>query len=124
MRGWPELRQPLFLGATGLYGVYQVGRHVCLGALPALVTGQLADLTAMPVLLSLALGAQRRLGQYGGTWVLPDPWLLAAWAYVTLVFEVLLPHLATHAVGDWRDVVAYALGTWAFRRWLNHPIFG
>lgn len=122
MRRWPEFRQPLFVVAVGLYGSYQVGRHVWPGVLPPLITGQLADLTAMPVFLSLALVAQRRLGSYPLTWVFPSSWLVAAWAYVALVFEVLLPHLSTQAVGDWRDVAAYGLGTWAFRRWLNRPL--
>jgi hypothetical protein len=122
MRRWPEFRQPLFVGAIGLYGAYRLSRYAFHLPFPALVTAHLADLLAMPVFLTLALATQRCLGRYPPTWTFPDPWLLAAWAYVALVFEVLLPHFSAHAVGDWRDVIAYALGTLAFRYWLNQPV--
>jgi hypothetical protein len=48
-------------------------------------------------------------------------WLLLAWAYVSVWFEVLLPHFSNQAVADPLDVVAYAVGTLAFRHWLNRP---
>jgi hypothetical protein len=50
-------------------------------------------------------------------------WLLAAWAYVSVFFEAVLPYFSTTAVADPFDVVAYAMGTLAFRYWLNRPAF-
>ncbi|WP_052732229.1 hypothetical protein [Hymenobacter terrenus] len=121
MRRWPEFRQPLFVGAVLLYGAYQLSRWVLHVPLPLVLTSYLADLAALPVLLSLALTAQRRLGNHSPSFVFPDSWLLAAWLFVSVWFEVLLPHFSAQAVADPLDVVAYALGTLAFRRWLNRP---
>jgi hypothetical protein len=121
MRQWPEFRRPLFVGATLLYGAYQLNRRVLHEPLPPVVTAHLADLAALPVLLTLALAAQRRLGNHSPAFVFPSSWLLAAWAFVSVWFEVLLPLFSSRAVADPLDVVAYALGTLAFRRWLNRP---
>ncbi|WP_460607894.1 hypothetical protein [Hymenobacter terrigena] len=75
----------------------------------------------MPIILTLCLAAQRRLVTHSPAFVVPDSWLLLAWLYVSVWFEALLPHFSAKAVADPLDVAAYALGTWAFRRWLNQP---
>ena len=121
MRTWPEFRQPLFAGAVFLHGLLQLNRRVLHAPLPAPLTSYLGDLLALPVLLTLALAAQRRLGSHPATFVFPDAWLLTAWLGVSVWFEALLPHFSPHAVADPFDVLAYALGTLAFRRWLNRP---
>lgn len=121
MRPWPEFRRPLFAGAVGLHGLLQLNRHVLHTALPTPFNSYLGDLLALPVLLTLALAAQRRLGPHSATFVFPDAWLLAAWLGVSVWFEGLLPLFSSHAVADPLDVLAYALGTLAFRHWLNRP---
>ena len=121
MLRWPEFRRPLFVGAALLYGAFQLNHRVLHGPLPPLLTAYLADLAALPVLLSVALVAQRRLGNHSPAFVFPDSWLLAAWVFVSVWFEVLLPLFSSRAVADPLDAVAYALGTLAFRRWLNRP---
>jgi hypothetical protein len=121
MPGWPELRRPLFVGAVLLYAALRLNRYWLHCPLPTPLTAYLADLVAMPVLLSLALALQRRLEGRPSTFVLPDTWQLAAWLGVSIWFEGLLPLFSTKAVADPLDVAAYALGTLAFRHWLNRP---
>jgi len=118
---WPEFRRPLFIVCVLLYAAYQLNRYVLHRPMPELLTSYLGDLATMPVMLSLALAAQRRLVAKSRTFVLPDLWLLAAWAYVSVFFEAVLPYFSATAVGDPFDVVAYAVGTLAFRHWLNRP---
>ena len=119
MGPWPELRRPLFLGAVGLFGGLQLLRYGCGMPLPVLLTSYLADLLSMPIILTLALYAYRRLVARSCTLVFPDSWLWLAWLYVAVWFELLLPAVSARAVADPFDVVAYALGTLAFRAWLN-----
>ena len=121
MKRWPEFRQPLFVAAAALYGAYQLNRHVLHWSLPELLTSYLADTVAMPVILSVALAAQRRLVARSLAFVMPDAWLLAAWAYAAVWFEGLLPYVSATAVADPWDVVAYGVGTLDFRCWLNRP---
>lgn len=121
MRPWPEFRQPLFVVAVLLHGLLQLNRRVLHMALPVPLTSYLGDLLALPVLLTLALAAQRRLGPQPATFVFPDTWLLSAWLGISVWFEVQLPQFSPRALADPFDVLAYALGTLAFRRWLNRP---
>ncbi|MGY2132585.1 magnesium citrate secondary transporter [Hymenobacter sp. HD11105] len=121
MKRWPEFRHPLFVIAVLLYVGYLVNRYLVHWPLPTLLTSYLGDLAAMPVMLSLALAAQRRFVARTRAFVLPDTWLIAAWIYVSLWFEGILPYFSATAVADPFDVVAYAVGTVAFRLWLNKP---
>lgn len=121
MKPWPEFRRPLFVGAAVLYAAYRLNRHVLHWPMPELLTSYLADTASMPVILSVALAAQRRLVMGSRAFILPDAWLLAAWVYVSVWFEGLLPYFSATAVADPWDVVAYGVGTAAFRQWLNRP---
>ena len=95
-------------------------RFFNLWTLPSYVTAYLADLTCMPVLLTLTLAVYRRLTR-NLAFTFPNSWLVAAWLYVSVVFEMIVPHWSTRYVHDPLDIMAYALGTLAFRRWLNCP---
>ncbi|MBF9236925.1 hypothetical protein I2I05_05910 [Hymenobacter sp. BT683] len=119
MKRWPEFRHPLFVGATLVYLAFQLNRRALHWPLPELLTSYLGDVVAMPVVLSLALAAHRRLVARSLAFVLPDSWLVGAWAYVSLFFEAFLPCVSTAAVADSWDAVAYAAGTLTFRYWLN-----
>lgn len=119
MPSWSEFRRPLFVGGVLLFGGQQFLRHVLSLPIPALLQAYLGDVVSMPLILTLALVAQRRLVAHSRTFVFPNSWLVLAWAYVAIWFEVLLPHFSDKAVSDPLDVAAYAVGTLAFRRWLN-----
>ena len=119
MQAWSEFRRPLFLGAVLLFGGQQLLRHVLSVPVPALLTAYLGDVVSMPIMLTLALFAQRCLVAHSRTFVFPSSWLLFAWLYVSVWFEVLLPCFSARAVADPFDVGAYALGTLAFSHWLN-----
>ncbi|RZJ93774.1 MAG: hypothetical protein EOO60_04550 [Hymenobacter sp.] len=122
MKRWPEFRHPLFVGLVFLYLLVKLNQRMGHWPVPLVVSAYFADVAAMPVLLTLVLAAQRRLGSAFRTLVLPDSWQVAAWAYVSLIFEGILPQYAgTHAVADPFDIVAYAIGTYLFRSWLNQP---
>jgi hypothetical protein len=122
MKRWPEFRHPLFAGLVLLYLIVKINQRVGYWPMPSVVSAYFADLAAIPVMLTLVLAAQRRIGSGFGALVLPDSWLVAAWAYVSLVFEGILPYYGiAHAVADPLDVVAYAIGTCLFRYWLNQP---
>ena len=118
-RPWPELRRPLFVAVAAAFLLAQGLRYGLGWPLPAVLTSYLADLTSMPVLLTLALATYRRLVARSLRFTLPAAWLLAAWLGVSVWFEVLLPCFSVQAVADPLDVVAYGLGTLAFGRWLN-----
>lgn len=103
-----------------LYGLYKAARFFYWFAFPAWVTAYLADLVCLPIILTLTLVVQRRLTR-NLAFTFPDSWLVGAWLYVAVVFELLMPHWSARYVPDPLDVVAYAVGTLAFRRWLNRP---
>jgi hypothetical protein len=101
-------RDPLCLLACGLYVLNRVWLRSHVGG--EFLTGYFNDLLLIPAALPLLLWLQRKLG------VRADDqrprWSeitlhLAVWA---LVAEAIMPRLATHATGDWRDLVAYAVG--------------
>jgi hypothetical protein len=108
------------VGAALTYMALWLNRCCLHQVLPTLASAYLADLLCMPLLLSLTLAAHRWLINQRGT--LPVTWLVGAWAYVSVWFEGLLSLWSPRAVADPLDVLAYALGTWAFYYWLNRPM--
>lgn len=87
----------------------------------AFLTGHFNDLLLIPAALPLALWVQRRLGVRADD--RPPRWReialhLAVWAVAA---EAIMPHFATRATGDWRDVVAYAAGAIGAGFWWREP---
>jgi hypothetical protein len=108
MKRFGYARDPLCLLACGLYALnrFWLRQHVGGGFLH----GYFNDLLLIPAALPLILWVQRRMG------VRPDDarprWSeialhLIAWSFIA---EAVMPHLARHAIGDWKDVVAYGVG--------------
>lgn len=116
-----EFRQAAFWLPLLTYLLYQLNARVGHWPLPPLLTAYLSDLLALPVILTLALVVQRRWVQHRAAFVLPDSWLLGAWLYVAVWFEVVLPLLSAQHTADPLDAVAYGLGTLFFRWQLNSP---
>jgi len=118
--GWANvLRHQLVLGSALLFSGLYANKHWLHWPLPVPITAHLADLLALPLLLSLALAAHRLLISRAGT--LPVGWLVGAWLVISVWFEGLLPLWSARAVADPLDVLAYALGILAFDHWLNRP---
>ncbi|OON69308.1 hypothetical protein B0919_08440 [Hymenobacter sp. CRA2] len=111
----------MFAAACVAYSAFQLLTRGFGYRFPTWVSSWLADALCVPVVLTLALVAQRVLRRQP-RFVLPDAWLVASWLYVSLWFELLAPWLLpARYAADGLDVLAYAAGTWAFRRWLNGP---
>jgi hypothetical protein len=79
--------------------------------------GHFNDLLLIPAALPLALWVQRRLGVRGDD-------ARPRWSEIALhvgvwsiAAEWLMPHVTARATGDWRDVVAYAVGAVAAGCW-------
>jgi len=123
LKWWPsELRHPLFLTLAALYFLAFFARRWSPWPLPAFVNDYLADVLALPLLLTMGLWVMRRLYFRRPAFVLPTAWILSTWLALSLWFELLLPRLRPHAAtADWLDVVAYAVGGLVFWRWLNRP---
>ena len=118
------MRQPLFMVSALLYGGYQIATRVGHWVPPGWAGSWLADALCMPVVLTLVLAVQRAVRRQSQV-VLPNSWLVVAWGYVSVWFELLAPHWQpTRYTADWLDVLAYAAGTLAFRQWLNRPAPG
>ncbi len=108
MKPFGYARDPLCLLAIALYALnrWALKPHLHSGFLH----DHFNDVLLIPAALPLVLWAQRRLGwrDHDG----PPRWSeiglhLAIWG---VICEVAGPHLAAHATGDWRDLVAYAAG--------------
>lgn len=115
MKRFGYWRDPLCLIACALYAVnrFWLRRHV--GG--EFLTGYFNDLLLIPAALPVMLWLQRRLGvRADDRWPQWREILLhaAVWAVTA---EVLMPHLTTHATGDWRDAVAYGAGAIAAGGW-------
>ncbi|UOQ51973.1 magnesium citrate secondary transporter [Hymenobacter cellulosivorans] len=116
-----EFCRPAFWLPLLVYLLYQVNARFGHFPLPLLLRAYLSDLLAMPVILTLALVVQRRWVHRRTSFILPDSWLLGAWLYISVWFELLLPLLSARHTGDFFDAVAYGLGTLFYRRFLNRP---
>lgn len=102
-------------------GLLYLNKHLGHWPLPAILTSYLADVLALPLLLTAAL----LLLRYGyfrrPSFVLPASWIVASWLGLSIWFEGWLPGKQPAAVADALDVLAYAVGGWIFWRWLNEP---
>lgn len=115
MKRFGYARDPICLLACGLYAINRwfVAPRV---AMPFLHQ-QFDDIMLIPAALPPVLWVQRRLGLRGHD-AFPDwteiTWHTAAWS---IAAEVLAPLLFPRAVGDVRDVAAYAAGAIAAGAW-------
>lgn len=126
MRVPRELRHPLFLVGTALYlgtALYKTGGPLVARwpPLPPLLRHHLADVLALPLLLSLELWGLRRLYFRQPAFVLPTSWIISSWVVTSVWFEAVLPRFDARATADPLDALAYALGGLIFWRWMNRP---
>lgn len=118
MKRFGYLRDPLCLGACGLYALNRGWLRSHVGG--PFLGGHFNDLLLIPAALPLVLWIQRRLR------VRPDDrppnWSeiglhLAVW---TLAAEVVMPHVTARATGDWKDAIAYSMGAIVSGLWWQH----
>lgn len=109
-----------FLAFCVIWSVVFISRK--LGHPLPYVNGYLTDLIAIPVIANLALWFQRV------AIIRNNHYTLSAWrvafitAYVTLVFEVILPLLSNIYIADWLDALLYAVGGLFFYKVMNQPV--
>lgn len=120
MKRFGYLRDPLCILACGLYALNRFWLRGHVGG--PFLTGHFNDLLFIPAALPLVLWVQRRVGVRENDQ--PPRWReitfhLAVWSVVA---EVLMPHVMQHAIGDWRDVIAYTVGAIVAGCWWQNPI--
>jgi hypothetical protein len=101
-------RDPVWWLACACYAINRWG--VPLAWKGPFLRGHCNDLFLIPAALPVALWLQRRMGLRHSD--APPGWRevglhLAIWSVTA---EGIAPHLLHRATGDWRDVVAYAIG--------------
>lgn len=111
--GFRYWRDPLCVGAAVVYALNRYWWKPLLPGSASFVHGYLGDVLLLPVLVPIALGAQRRLGlrRHDGPPTVAE--LVAHWLLWSWCFEWLgprLPALAPGAVADPWDLLAYAAG--------------
>jgi hypothetical protein len=87
-----------------------------------LINGYIDDVIAIPVIANLGLWFKRVFIIKTNYYVL-SPWhIIFIVAYVTLIFEILLPLYSKTYTADWVDVLSYLIGGLFFFKVLNKPI--
>lgn len=86
------------------------------------VNGYLTDLLAIPVIAQLGLWFQRRFIIKSDGYVLSVWHVVFIFAYVSVVFELILPHFSRKYTADCIDVVLYAIGGVFFYWVMNRPL--
>ncbi len=87
-----------------------------------ILNGYIDDLFAIPVIANLGLWFQRVFVIRNDYYVL-SPWhVIFIVVYVSVLFELALPHYSKVYTGDWLDVISYAVGGIFFYKVINQPI--
>lgn len=111
-----------FIAFSLIWLVVYVSRRV--GHPVPFVNGYLTDLLAVPVIAQLGLWFQRGFIVKSGYYVLSIWHVVFIFAYVSIVFELVLPHLSKKYTADYVDVALYATGGVFFYRVMNKPLRG
>lgn len=90
--------------------------------LPQYINSYITDFFAIPVIANLALLFQRTVVIRSDFYTLSVGHIAFITAYVSLVFEVLLPAYSKTYTGDWLDVALYIAGAVFFYKVMNKPV--
>jgi hypothetical protein len=117
VRSFRYYRDPLFLGGCALYALNRWALKPVVSA--AFFHNWFADVLLIPCALPPLLWLQSRLRLRSG--VGKPSWQEISFHLViwSLLFEVAGPFMFSHAVGDWRDVIAYVGGGLLAGCWWN-----
>jgi hypothetical protein len=86
------------------------------------VNGYINDAVAVPVIGNLTLCFQRVVVIKNNFYTFLPRYVIFIVAYVSFVFEWLLPKFSTTYTGDWWDVLLYVIGGVFFYMMMNKPI--
>lgn len=115
------LRQPLFILLCLLFVVHQLlqkGWHIAL----SWADNYLDPLLCMPILFTLLLAERRHCWGKGRHYCVTYKEIVLAVIALSIIFEVVFPHLNARFTADWADVVAYVAGAVLFAWQLNRPL--
>ena len=114
------LRNKWFIGGCLVWLVVIILRRS--GHPLPVLNGYIDDLLAIPVIANLGLWFQRVFVIRNNYYVL-SPWhVVFIVVYVSVLFELALPHYSNTYTGDWIDVVLYLVGGVFFYKLINRPI--
>jgi len=91
---------------TGIYFILHFCQNYALG--PELVRYHFKDILLIPMLL-FSIGVVSNL--FNLSLPLGNKEVIIAFIYCVLAFELALPAISKHQSLDWKDIVAYALGS-------------
>lgn len=91
--------------------------------IPYYINGYLTDLFAIPVIANIGLWFMRVAIVKTNMYKLSVGQIIFIVIYVSLVFEVVLPHFSKQYVSDYIDVVMYVLGGIFFNFKMNKLIY-
>lgn len=112
------LRSPVFLICCAFFVAHQFLQKVLHLTIPV-VDPYLDSFLAMPILLTLLVAERRVLFRRGGSYRLTILDIIIATLFITFVAELIFPALSSRFTADWKDVVAYALGSFLFYFTIN-----
>lgn len=85
------------------------------------VNGYINDMVAIPVIANLGLWFQRVFVIRNNYYVLA-PWhVIFIVVYVSVIFEIVLPHYSKMYTADWVDLLLYVAGGIFFYKIINDP---
>ncbi|MBE7174943.1 MAG: hypothetical protein INR69_00975 [Mucilaginibacter polytrichastri] len=113
------LRNPWFIMFCvlwfALFAARKTGVHI-----PELLNGYLGDLLAVPVVATLGLCYQR-VAHKNARLILNRAQIVFIIVYISVVFELILPHFFPRFTADILDVLCYAAGGFFFATVMNRP---
>lgn len=109
---WAILQNPLVLSCTFLYLLHTVWRRNF--SEPEILSSYLNDFLSLPLVLAVAIFLQRNFVLCQPDYKLSGTQILLVLAYWSVMFEGVIPHVASRYTADWLDVVAYAAGAGLF----------
>ena len=92
-------------------------------AIPHYSNSYLTDLFAVPVIATLGLWFMRTAIIKTNLYRLSAGQVLFIVAYLSLVFEVILPHYFSQYTADYMDVLMYVLGGLFFYKKMNKAVY-
>jgi hypothetical protein len=87
-----------------------------------LINGYVDDAFAIPVIANISLWFMRVIVIKNNYYVLSPSQVIFTVVYVSIVFEVLLPHVSKMYTADWIDVLLYVAGGVFFYAVINKPL--